>query len=370
MSIRRIAGAFLFLAFAACNHSGTAPTVASSVGPSGTGSDVQLTFNVDQDYWPAWTEDAHGILYGFVRPGSANHRCLGLLPAAGGTRRWQMCDDRTSQDDTVSSFGAYALRSDGRLLYTEAVSPASAASTPERITLWLADSAAPFNRTELLTMPTFIGGAALGWLSDIAWTGDNAFVALGQQLSFLAHCFGCTALDTLFADSGYVVTGTIAGGKATLHVVDGTLDATSYSLAQAGSSIVFTRKNDVHLFAVPVTGGAPVVVGTVTDAGGSQLLGVSCAGDTCVVAVDAVSLSDPDLPSFPRLGSGPRELRSVSLTSGQAEVLRTVPSLFATPRIAPDGHDVVAQVGGNWGHLQTFAGSGDATLFLYRALVP
>ena len=39
-----------------------------AVGPFNTGTDVRLTLNPDQDYWPAWTDDGRGILYAFVNP--------------------------------------------------------------------------------------------------------------------------------------------------------------------------------------------------------------------------------------------------------------------------------------------------------------
>ena len=50
---------------------------------------------------------------------------MGILPAAGGSRIWQLCDDRAVRADSVTSFTAYALATDGRLLYAEAIAPAS-----------------------------------------------------------------------------------------------------------------------------------------------------------------------------------------------------------------------------------------------------
>src|SRR5579862_9420510 len=102
----------------ACTHSDAFITPGQAVGPFTSGADVQLTLNPDQDYWPTWTADGRGILYSFVDPGSTFlHRCMGLLPAAGGSRLWQWCDNRATQLDSSSSFTAYALSSSGALLY-------------------------------------------------------------------------------------------------------------------------------------------------------------------------------------------------------------------------------------------------------------
>ena len=174
--------------------------------------DVQLTFNVDQDYWPAWTTDGRGILYAYVDRERPLHRCLGLLPATGGTRLWQLCDNRAVRDDSASSYGAFALDSAGRLLVAETVSSANAGATAlSQTTLWLADSAHPYVRTSLLTLPLTVGTTVVTWLADISWTGPNTFIALGQQFSSEPHCIGpglsmvCPSRDSIWADTGGVV---------------------------------------------------------------------------------------------------------------------------------------------------------------------
>ena len=241
----RWTGLAVVLVLLGCGHSDAFTPVLPTVGPFSTGDDVRLTFNGDQDYWPTWTGDGRGILYAFVNPAApgipaGRHRCLGILPAAGGTRIWQWCDDRATEADSTTSFTAYALGTDGRLLYVEAVAPANSASFPRQVTLWLADTAAPLNRTALLTVPAALAGVT--WLADLAWTGPNSFIALGQVFASFPHCSTCFSSDSLFADSsqigglraasGIVVIGTITGGQATLQAVSGTEGAAGYSLAR------------------------------------------------------------------------------------------------------------------------------------------
>src|ERR1019366_2781635 len=101
--------------------------------------------------------------------------------------------------------------------------------------LWLADPAHPYVRTTLLVLPIVVGTSPITWLADLAWTGPNTFVVLGQQFNTVPHCVTaplpislqlatqCNSRDTIWADSGGVVLrGTIAAGHATLQTVAGT----------------------------------------------------------------------------------------------------------------------------------------------------
>ena len=370
----------LMAAFAlqGCGHSDAFVPANSTVGPFNTGTDVRLTLNPDQDYWPTWTDDGHGILYAFVNPVGAGiaanrHRCMGILPATGGSRIWQLCDDRAVRADSLTSFTAYALGTDGRLLYAEAVAPTNNPSFPQQITLWLADTAHPLNRTALLTLPAAL--PSVTWLADITWTGPNSFIALGQVFASFPHCSVCFSQDSIFMNApGTVVVGTIAGDHATLQPVAGTGGATGYSLAEGGASIVFIRKDDAQIYKVPVGGGT--AVGTQTGAI-PQLVGVSCKGSTCLVATDALTFSNGDVgpPIFPSVATGPKELRAVSLSGGATQVIRSLGTspaipIIAVPKISPASGDVVVQIGGVWGHLQTNTGVGNSDLHLYPAIVP
>ena len=370
MNTRCLTAVATVLSLIGCSHTGLVDPTVPAVGPSGAGPDVRLTFNGNQDYWPTWTADGQGILYSFVPVGSSpEHRCIGLLPAAGGSATWQLCDNRATEADSVSSFPAYALGADGQLLYVEAVSRSGpGSSSPAHVTLFLSDTARPFSRQTLLNLPTNLSGISVAWLADITWTGPTTFVALAEDFTAAQHCLACIAIDTIFPGIA-VVRGTIGATGATLQLVTGTEGATSYALAEAGATIVFTRRDDRRLLKLPAAGGAVTAVATVASAGNAQLLGVSCRGSSCVVAADPVTLTAIDGgATLASISAGPFELRGVSLTTGAVQVLRTASGLVATPQISPLTGDVVAQVGGGFGHIQTFTSSG-SDLHLYLGLI-
>jgi hypothetical protein len=360
-----------------CTHTDSFVNSPPVVGPHSAGNDVQLTFNIEQDYWPTWTQDGHGILYSFVAPCSkARHRCIGLLPAAGGTRNWELCDNRATQGDSVSSYTAYALASDGRLLYATAVSDSGIGGhAPSTNTLWLADTAAPFQRTAMLSLPTILSGVSYSWISDLAWTGPTSFIALMQDFSISEEPQPpCEFVqDSIFMRVGAVVAGTIAAGHAELQLVNGTTGATGYSLAENGTSVVFTTWNDQHLFKTPITGGPVTTLSPALGGPGAQILGVSCKGSTCLVASDAVTLINVPGGAPARcavVNSGAKDLYAVAIGTGSSERVATAAGIIVLPKISPESGDAVIQVGGSFGHLQTIRTPSNAELHLLRAALP
>jgi len=219
-------------------------------------------------------------------------------------------------------------------------------------------------------LPTTVTGTAVAWIADLTWTGPSSFLALGQDFVPVGHCNFCAPTDSTFPGI-IVLRGSIVAGGLALTTVPGTAGATSYSLAEGGTSIAFTLRDDRRLYKVPVAGGTPVAVATVSFSGNAQLLGLSCKGTTCIVAVDPVTLTSVNGNGiiFPGVGIGPTELRGVSLSSGIVQVLRTTAGIVATPQISPVTGDVVAQVGGLFGRLQTVTSAG-SDLHLYLGLLP
>jgi hypothetical protein len=380
----RLLGALLLVG---CDHSASFATPSTpTLGPFSAGADIVLTFNPDQNYWPVLTEDSTGVLYAFVDSTQSNsisyrHRCMGLLPVAGGTRRWQWCDDRVELGDSVSGFAAYALGSDGPLLYVESTQIPALSFVPGVTTLWLADTTFPFRRRALLTLPVIIADSAVSWFADLQWTGPLNFIALAQR--YVPTEVGSSGVDSVFYGE-MVARGVIGPASASLQSVRGTEGATSYAFAENGASIVFTMRNSAQLFKVPAAGGTPMAVATVTTAAGVQLFGVSCRNSTCVVGVGPVTIWAAAVPGpgsdVTTINAGLSELRMISLASGASTPLMSIPTadafgnlfaragVFSSPLIASASGDVIAQFGSMMGHLQTNLPT-TAKLHLYSGLL-
>jgi len=375
--LRLVLSALLPMSIGACSHSDVFGYTAPDVGPSTAGSDVVITYN-QVNYWPTLTSDGSGVLYAFidqteatVRPvtqfelppyivaGLHIHRCMGMMPVRGGTRHWEYCDNRPNEIDSITSFPAYAMDSVGRLLYTESATPRRFAFDTARVSLWLADSATPFRRQQLVHFPLMLGDSVVNWLADLKWTGRSTFTAVAQRMVLLGHpcppVCSPAQVDSVFYGQG-VVTGTIAAGSATLAAVSGTYGATAYAIVDSGATVVFSAVNNVNLMKVPIAGGTPSVAASAVAPLGSQIVGISCLGTRCVAATGPAP-------------GGSSQLRSISLATGAVSTVFSSGQSLSMPLLTSTG-DVIAQVGPGFGRIQTYwNGATPITLRLYKGLI-
>ena len=341
----RFAPALLLLA-AACGHSepfGSTPTL--SDGPFSAAAPVRLTYNSFTDSAASLTEDGNGLLY-LHTSGSNGDRCVGLLPPGGGTSRWQLCDTRADRADSVKSFSAPALGANGRLLYQEALSRRGR-TAPEATVLWLADSATPFTRRALLTLPTNIGGRGISWFTEAAWIGPDEFVARTGWLTYEVTCTGC-ATDSVLTDIA-LMRGVITATGVTLTTVPGTPGITRYALAENGTSFIVVRTTNA-LERLPVAGGTSTAVATLPRAG--TISGLSCRGSECLVTQYVAR-------PLPASGLDTWFYR-VNLSTNTVTSLRLETGLWTGPVLLASGGDAVVQ----------FSSAGARDLYLFKGLLP
>src|SRR5262245_21382879 len=88
--VRSLLAAITFLV--GCNHQDPSPPgEVPQAGPRSTTPPVRLTFAAGEDREPAWVDD-NTLVYSFRRESQVGtDRCLGELPAAGGTRLLEKC---------------------------------------------------------------------------------------------------------------------------------------------------------------------------------------------------------------------------------------------------------------------------------------
>ncbi|HEX3928231.1 MAG TPA: hypothetical protein VHW65_09535 [Gemmatimonadales bacterium] len=334
----------LLIALVACGHSEPfTGTAAETHGPSSAGTPVQFTFNPAADYAPALTQDGRGILYAYAQPGRGDDdRCVGMLPAAGGTQLWSMCDNEIGQQDSTNGFSAYAAGDDGRLLYFEATSPAGLFGTPVTRTLWLADTATPFVRRALARFPVTVGSTSIEWLTDVEWTGPTSFVAIGSVLEARFVCKACVAADTFFAGAN-VIAGAITSTGVGLVAVPGTENASVYAIAEQGASVIFATNGSLNIQRVALAGGAATTIAALTS--GDAVTGLSCLGTTCVATTDVV----PSLTDIAKNAANEGTLWLVDLAGHTARLL-SQPADGAgwfAPRLTGSAGDVILQVRGS-----------------------
>lgn len=333
------------LALAGCGH--TEPfvgTTGRAEGPFTPPPEGRLTFNglavID------WTGDGAGILVFTSRPiesydlplltGSTPRdkldNCLGMIPAAGGSMTWQLCDRTLSHfRDTNDVFISASIGPSGELLYAQSHQlPGFFFPAGLRAELWLGSRHAPYaDRSHLLRLyrddnghPT-VGEDQINWLTDLQWAGANAFIARAYYLR----------PDSLLTPFG-IARGVISADTTMLTVLPGTAAIERFVAAEAGASIIYDRAG-MTIVSLPVAGGPERVVTTLPPAPSRSISSLSCQQQLCIVVTQEAGSN----------GIRASTLWRLSLATGEATVLRTflaadVPRIA---RLSPDGRSVVVQ---------------------------
>lgn len=322
---------------ASCSHTEPASFVAPP--PEGTFnavSPVRLTYNPGSDAAASFSDDGRFVVYTYSVAGRADRdRCLGIMPAGGGTRLVERCETRLAFNDSSDTFTSAALGADGRLLFLRATSRIGA-QVPSGPGLYLAltpDGPA----TRLLSLPLVVGGQTATWLSDIRWAGSSGFTALAQEITVIPRCAGCSLRDTIF-NALSVVRGTVTDGTASIQAIAGTDGATAYAMSSDGAQILFAR-GGTTLELVAASGGTPTTVatipiGTPTD----RITGLGCARDLCVVS----TLYERVPPSAYGISYA---LYSVPFSGGPLTPRAgSDAAIWTRPRLSPTTTDILVQV--------------------------
>jgi hypothetical protein len=330
----------LALALAACGH--TEPfvgTTGRAEGPFTPSPDGQLTINAFGEF--DWAGDGSGVLVFTSRPNEVYDlpllvgggrrdpldNCLGLIPAAGGSMTWQLCDRRLSHyRDSNDVFVTASIGPRGELLYVESSQrPGFFFPVGLEAELWLGSRHAPFaSRRHLMRLyrddnghPT-VTPDQINWLSDLQWAGDATFIARAYYLrpDALVTRFGVTRDTTA------------------LTVLPGTAAIERFVPAEGGASIIYDRAGMV-IASLPATGGSERVVTTLPPAPARSISSLSCQQQLCVVITQEAGSN----------GIRASNLWRISLATGQARILRTflAADVPRVARLSPDGSRVVVQ---------------------------
>jgi hypothetical protein len=313
--------AFAAILLMSCGH--TEPFVTGNYGAVGplTGAQAgQLTlFGGGPGRWLA---DGRGILY------RNNGGCFAVLPAGGGSAIWVRCESREPViRDSAHWTEKPALAPDGRLIYTGCVGrkdyPYPVGFHCE---LWLTDSATGLLvRRKLLTLyhdvvgrPT-VGPDEVNMVGEVAWSGQDEFVARGQNLSPNG-----TTTDLR------LVRGTITATGASLGAISGTERARVWSLVGNTPRIVFTR-DALTLESASITGSGAQVLVTLVGINNRSIQDISCPGSKCLI------LTQETTPAREVLSS----LWIVDLSDNSVLLLRTFSAEIIAAQWSPVSTDLL-----------------------------
>lgn len=339
----------------ACGHSepfGTQPT--TSKGPFQPGNPARLTLSALQDLTPSWLPDESGILYTFeTLRAQIRDRCLGVLPAGGGTRFNEVCARSAGSLDSLDAFTGAVVSPGGRLAYVFAQSHPNTVN-PDRSGLRVSRLSTPDASTDVLTFPTNIGGQKVDGASHIRWLSETRLVFLALSIAYPRPAPQAPP-DTV--PSGIAVALIdLANAPGQPVLLGGTESASSVEIGPDPETLLFTRNGDGNVFHYDVASGTASLFFTNFSPFGITR-DISLRG-TRLVAVAGGAVTYVDNPPLGRVQRDKGGILYLAdLTSGQATRLGNSspsgqmlyfrrPTLTAEGAVVAEGYVLVSSPGG------------------------
>jgi hypothetical protein len=324
-----------------CGH--TEPFASKPLGtgqPFDPSPPVRLTLNRGPDRRAAWLPDGSALLYSTQLPARRDHDvCLAVLPPTGGRQRSLTCDVSPAGSTLTESIESVAPASDGRLAYVAATSPIGAL-TPSSQELVLASVPNPTDRKTVLSLPyTLPGGRLHGGLSQLRWLGPDRLVYLGESVTVLRPCTGCT-LDTLRSGLD-VVSLSLTGATAVPQPVPGTDYASGVSPGGNEDEIYYTLGGDTRVYRRVISTGAVSVIRDFGVEGIARDVDVAGTQMAVVVGGQVAFANDPSLG--PTQWDSGGVLHLLNLEDG-TDMTLSGPGLARRPQLSPSGTGVIAEL--------------------------
>ncbi len=277
----------------ACSH--TAPPATIEYGADSPFTSTPYPLLARNVSTPAWSVDGKHVFlaFGFRAIASDGKRaasddgCLGTVPATGGSIRNPVCNHRSGY---ISYLASPAVDASGRWLYTESVKPDRYGypfPVGWRADLWLGQPHNPSaNRVRLLTLyrddigrPT-VPPTTINWLSDVAWSAGDTFVAKGYNLR---------------PDNGStlhgIVHGRITDTAAMLSVIAGTSGAIAFAVASGGAEVIAIDAI-MQVSRIDISSGAASSFRPVPALPGRKPIGIGCRPRSCVITTTSSDSSN------------------------------------------------------------------------------
>ncbi len=261
----RFLAALLLLFAGACEHSRPAePGTVEPPPPLSGPPPIRLTFNIDSEWNPVFTRDGSGILYSFAVPGRIDRdRCLGRLPAAGGTLIGELCWRGGGDLDSVDVVVTGSESPSGRLAFV--ADRGSRNSTfPTARALLVGPPRDAENASVVLGFPTQGGGTIFVWdgARDLTWLDDSTLVFVAVRYAY-SNGSASSPPDTLITGIE-VVKLDLRTDPHGVRFYPLTRYASSVAAGPGPGTVIFTAGGDARVFTLNVTSGA---VGLLYDFG-------------------------------------------------------------------------------------------------------
>jgi hypothetical protein len=339
MKVARIALPML-LAVVACDHpTPPEPGDYTPGGPFSTAVPRQLTFSPGPDLTPTWLPDGSGILYQFQRSDQPDgDRCLGILPAEGGTLREEICNNTLAGADSTDAYGDAAVSSLGRIFFTRA----SAAwrlhnLAPAVADIVVANLATPWIVRSIRSLPYSVtpGGPTHFAVAQPRWLGDSAVVYVAQNV-FYIRTVGYDTLRTGIELARMDLT----TAPGTVTTIPGTDSASSVALG-AGDTIYYTLAGNSRVFRRTLGTGDTATVWDFGAAGIARDLQIRGAKLFAVVGGVVAYAHDPSLGPVQDDKGGVVHVVDLLLATDTA--VAPAGQLYRHIALSPDGRRIVAE---------------------------
>lgn len=240
----RIGLALVLALTTACGHvNPAAPDDQRIVGAFDSTPPLRLTLNPGQDQWPVWSTDGQSIWYSYEDLDRSDHdHCLGLIPAAGGTRSAGFCQDApVAASDSLDVASSPAIR--GTRLAWVRVNSTIGGLIPDGGDIVVAPLSNLSAQQSVRHFPYHASsGSDYSFGVDLQWLDDTTLVYVGVQMTV-----NTISDDTVIAGQEVALIHLGATG-ATSSVVGGTAGASSVAVGPRNWEIYFTKDGDSRVF--------------------------------------------------------------------------------------------------------------------------
>jgi len=333
------AAALVAILALACGHQDPFPAGGvADVGPWSPNPPVRLTFSRGSDMEPAWLEDGSGIAYSFQQEETTQDRCLGALPAAGGTRWVAKCVRVVADTDSVEALREVAAGPGARFAWRDARSKIGRLG-PDVGSIRLGTLGRTDTGTAIRSIPYLAPSGNLHLaVTHLRWLTPTMLTYVGATAFYGLECGRCqdttlTGLEVTLLD--------LAASPAAVSIVPNTYPASSVWPAADGASLYYTLGGDSRVYRQSLASGAVTVVHDFGALGIARDVSVRGERLVAVVGGAVIFTDDPELGPVQRDKGGP--LMLVDLADGQVTGIPLPVVNVRRPALSPDGRRVVVE---------------------------